>query len=97
MSTTPETDARRAAIGLLKLDARRMLDGQLDPSMKELVRLAVRDYDEALVWLRQDNVENRPYILGIADLATEFGQRRIAMVSDGLARWARVAPPTRSS
>jgi len=89
MSTTPETDARRAAIGLLKLEAKRLIDRQLDQSMKELVRLAVRDCDEALVWLRQDNVENRPFILKIADLATEFGRRRLDVVNEGLASWAR--------
>jgi len=32
----------------------------------------VRDCDEALVWLRQDNVENRPFILKIAGLTTGF-------------------------
>ncbi len=89
MSTTPQTDARRATIGQLKLEARRLVNTPMDQSMKELVRLAVRDCDEALVWLRQDNVENRPFILKIADLTTEFARKRLDVVNDGLKMWAR--------
>lgn len=89
MSTTPRSDERRATIAALKLEAKRLVDRQLDPSMKELVRLAVRDYDEATVWLRQENVENRPYILKIVDLAISFGQQRIEMVHEGIRMWTK--------
>lgn len=89
MSTTPKTDERRAAIGALKLEAKRLVDRPLDPSMKELIRFAVRDFDEATVWLRQENVENRPYILKIADLAISFGQQRIEMVHEGIRMFAK--------
>lgn len=89
MSTTPQTDERRATIATLKLEAKRLVDRPLDPSMKELVRLAVRDFDEAITWLRQENVENRPYILKITDLAISFGRQRLEMVHEGIRMWSK--------
>lgn len=49
-------------------------------TMKAHVAMASRDLNEAVVWLDSENVDNRPQILKIADLATSLAAARIEMV-----------------
>ena len=51
--------------------------------MKDLVRLAARDLDEGLVWLRQQNVDV-DWILGMADHDIKLATWRLNLVRHAL-------------
>jgi hypothetical protein len=56
-------------------------------TIKEQVRLAIRDLDEALHWLNEKNVDTRPSILRIADLAFGLATWRLTMVKNALDKY----------
>ena len=53
-------------------------------TMHAEVRLAYRDLDEAGLWLNQENVDDRPSILAIVDLATNAAAHRLKTIQEAL-------------
>jgi hypothetical protein len=58
---------RLALIEAKRSEAAVILPTANHSTMKGLVRLAVRDLDQGLVWLRQQNVDDNAWILGMVD------------------------------
>jgi hypothetical protein len=48
--------------------------------IKDWIRLAVQDLNEAEMWLDTPDIESRPYIVGIADFAIALAHHRLEMV-----------------
>ena len=55
-------------------------------TMKEQVRLAIRDLDEASSWLEEEDIEARHTIVAIADLIINLAKSRLTLVGDALNR-----------
>jgi hypothetical protein len=85
MEPTSPSQLRRAQIETLKVDAGRLRDAARQQPIKDLVGLAMRDLDEGLLWLRQENIDSRPYILQIVDMTILMATTRMNVVSRALA------------
>jgi len=55
-------------------------------SMRRQIQLAFRDLAEARLWLEERNVDERPAILTIADIATNLAECRLTMVQSVLTK-----------
>jgi len=84
MANPTPTQERTELIARKQADAARLLSAANDESLKEMVRLSIRDLDEATLWLRQPNVDARPVILAIVDLATNLATGRLDAVDNAL-------------
>jgi hypothetical protein len=61
----------------------RLMDVVTHETMHRQVELASRDLNEALMWLRQENVDTRRIQL-IVDVILQLVDSRLKMVNDGL-------------
>lgn len=86
MTDITATQQRRSQIELLSTTAGLLLDEATQQSIKEQVRLAMRDLDEAALWLEQPDVDKRPEIIDIIDLNLGTATRRLQIVDDALAK-----------
>ena len=83
--TTPTPSAQRLTqIEHSKAEAARLLATATHVSIKDQVRIATRDLNEALQWLRQKDIDERPFILEIVDLNIQFAANRLAMVDKAI-------------
>jgi len=72
-------------IEVQRAEAARLMSAANHDTMKAHVRLAVRDLDEATIFLNEKDVDHRPNILKMADLAVEIATARMAIVAKALA------------
>jgi hypothetical protein len=63
MTTDTPRQQRLALIETQRLEAARLLTSVEHDTIKEDVRNALRDLDEAVAHLNQENVDNRPNVL----------------------------------
>jgi len=83
---------RRCVIHLHRADAEHLLAGARHESMKEQLRLAVRDLDEAEQWITWPGLEQRPELLEIADHILELAAWRISTVREALDLYGSEGP-----
>ena len=82
MAESIEKVERAADIAYFRAEADRIYNAVKHPPMKLQVTLALFDLAEAEKWLESKNIEKRPAILSIVDLAIGFAESRLKMVSD---------------
>jgi hypothetical protein len=75
---------RIALVGAQEADAARLLSAANHGTMKLQIRLATRDLDEARAWLNQEDVDRRPFVLTIVDMAIGLAAARLTMVQHAL-------------
>jgi hypothetical protein len=80
MTFSTLSDRRRQLILERKQLAEALMRHGAHDAMKHQLRLAIRDLDEALEWLDQDNIDHRPFILRIVDMAIELAMARVIAV-----------------
>jgi hypothetical protein len=85
MTTDTPRQQRLAIIATQRIEASRLLTIAQHESIKAGARLALRDLDEALLWLDEQDVHNRPHILDIVDTVVSLATQRMAMVAEALA------------
>ena len=87
MNASTPTQIRTAQIEGLQAVAARLLATAKHQTMQEQVRLASRDLDEGLRWLREDNFDARLPFHRIVDLTIDLANWRLNMVSDALQKY----------
>jgi hypothetical protein len=84
MAELGPTHERLVLIRERQADAAVLLMRASHDTMKELVRMATRELDEALGWLAHKNVDSNPSILKIVDCLTSLTTCRLTIVGDAL-------------
>jgi hypothetical protein len=87
MASSPRREARLTVIRANLAEVERLLALARQEPMKEQVRRANRDLDEAAEWLNKQDVDHRPSILKIADLALGLAAWRLTMVNRALDKY----------
>ena len=87
MPGSPRREARLTVIKTSLVEAERLLCLIRQEPMKEQLRRATRDLEEAAAWLDKRDVDNRPAILKITDLALELARWRLTMVNQALEKY----------
>jgi len=77
-------ESRVRAIAIHRAEAQGLLASAQHESTKELLRVAMRDLDEAAEWLDHPVIEDRPDLLGIADHVLELAVWRLKTVREAL-------------
>ena len=77
-------DERLALIREKQADAALLLMRVNHDTLKDLVRLASRELDEAINWLTKTDVDSNPSILKIVDCITSLTTCRLTIVDDAL-------------
>ena len=73
---------RLALIREKQADAAVLLMRSNHDTLKELIRLASRELDEAISWLTKKEADSNPSILKIVDCITSLSTCRLAIVDD---------------
>jgi len=87
MARSPSREARLTLIKTSLAEADRLLLLSRQEPMKEQLRRAARDLEEASTWLEKRDVDHRPSILKITDLALDLARWRLNMVSEALEKY----------
>jgi len=82
---------RLTPIAARRADAGRLLAIMTNPVMKEQVRLAMRDLEEAHAWSTQPNFENRPHLQTFVDLILSLATWRLKLVQRALSTYGHDA------
>jgi hypothetical protein len=69
-------------IETLKADAERLMAVATQEPIREQIRLAIKDLDQARLWLSKPNVDEG--LLKFIDLTIKLGSWRLTMVEDAL-------------
>lgn len=69
---------------LRRPEAARLITTATHESLKEQVRLANRDLDEAVLWLQKPDIDRRPSILAIVDTILSLSSWRLRMVAKSI-------------
>ncbi len=85
MSHPTPRQQQLAQITVLRTRAVQLMSLANHRTMQVQVRMALRDLDEALIWLNAQDVVHRPLLLKIADRAAEFAALRLALIEKALA------------
>jgi|RhiMethySRZTD1v2_1073278.scaffolds.fasta_scaffold31437_7 hypothetical protein len=80
-------ERRRREINRSRVEAHRLLAVFNHESMKDLVRRALQDLDEADIWLLETNLDARPPILEIVDFNIRISETRLAQLASWLSRY----------
>jgi hypothetical protein len=78
---------RLAQIDIMRTQANELSSSSLHDTMKTYAALAIRDLNEATVFLNEKDIDNRPYILAMADLAIGSAASRISLIGDAVAKY----------
>jgi hypothetical protein len=78
------SDRRRQLILERKRLAEALMRHSVHDTMKHQLLLAIRDLDEARQWLDHDDIDHRPLILRIVDMAIELAMARLIAVQRAL-------------
>jgi hypothetical protein len=81
MALATARDHRIITIGRRMGHADQLMAMATHDTMKQQIRLAIRDLNECLVWLAQENVDNSFYVLRIVDVAIELATARLSLVN----------------
>jgi hypothetical protein len=84
MSESAATQDRLALIDARRSEADSLGEAVTHPSMKDLVRLASPDLDDALRWLRQPDLSDNPWMLGLVDQDIQLATWRLTLVRHAL-------------
>jgi hypothetical protein len=84
MADLSPRDERLALIKEKQADAALLLMRVNHDTLKELIRLASRELDEAISWLATTDVDSNPSILKIVDCITSLTTCRLTIVDDAL-------------
>ena len=85
MATPTAVEVRRA-LETLRAEATRLLVEAEHDSLKEQIRFAMRDLDEAELWLQKQPRLDRPALSSIVPLVIETAMWRLTMVREALAK-----------
>jgi hypothetical protein len=77
MATPTASEIRLQSIKALDAEAERLLAEMTEEPMKNFIRHATRDLDEARAWLREKNVDQRPHVLATVDLILQLATHRL--------------------
>jgi hypothetical protein len=69
---------RLALIDAIRQRTDILLSGSNEKRVNTSVRYAVRDLDEAVVWLRRQNIDTAPHLLRMVDIAIRCAATRLA-------------------
>jgi hypothetical protein len=83
-ATTPRLQ-RLARIETKRAEAERLMTAASRDTMKAHVRSAVRNLDEAILWLKETDVDNKPPILLIVDSEIDLAIQQMALVAKAIA------------
>jgi hypothetical protein len=75
---------RLTQVAAQEVEAARLLSIATHSTARAQVRLASRDLDEALLWLKETDVDARPSILKMVDLLLDLATCRLTMVDSNL-------------
>ena len=75
---------RTAHIHLMQADVTALRTAATHETIREQLEIAANDLDEALHYLAFDDVNNRPSVLAIADLAIVLAASRLAKIDISL-------------
>jgi hypothetical protein len=84
MADLSPRDERLALIKEKQADAALLLMRVNHDTLKELIRLASRELDEAISWLARTDVDSNPSILKIVDCIASLTTCRLTIVDDAL-------------
>jgi hypothetical protein len=84
MTFSTPSDRRRQLILERKRLAEALMRHAVHETLEHQLLLAIRDLDEALEWLDQDNIDHRPFILRIVDMELELAMARLIAVQQAL-------------
>jgi hypothetical protein len=84
MTTDTPRQQRLALIETQRLEAARLLTSVNHDAIKDDVRNALRDLDEAVAHLNQENVDNKPHVLRDADVCIDLATQKLAGVTKNL-------------
>ena len=84
MADLAPRDERLALIREKQADAALLLMRVNHDSLKELIRLASRELEEAISWLARTDIHSNPSILKIVDCITSLTTCRLTIVDDAL-------------
>jgi hypothetical protein len=84
MADLAPRDERLALIREKQADAALLLMRVNHDTLKELIRLASRELDEAISWLDKKEADSNPSILKIVDCITSLTSCRLTIVDDAL-------------
>ena len=84
MADVSPKDERLALIRERQADAALLLMRVNHDTLKELIRLASRELDEAISWLTKTDVDSNPSILKIVDCISSLTACRLTIVDDAL-------------
>jgi hypothetical protein len=84
MADLGSTDERLVLIRERQADAALLLMRVHHDEMRELVRMASRELEEALGWLATKDVDSNPSVLKVVDCLTSLTTCRLAVVDEVL-------------
>ena len=81
------TQQREREIRAARAEAQRLISRFNHEAMKDLVRRAFQDLDDAAIWLHTDYADVRPPILEIVDFHIRLGRNRLEQLDTWLRRY----------
>jgi hypothetical protein len=82
-ASTPRLQ-RLARIETKRAEAERLMTAASHDNMKAHIRRAVRNLDEAILWLKETDVDHKPPILLIVDSEIDLATQQMALVAKAI-------------
>jgi hypothetical protein len=84
MTDSSARSQRLGQIEALQAQGARLIADATDETMKTRVQLAMRDLDDAIRWLNQEDIDREPHLLRIIDTTIDLATRNMAFVANAL-------------